>query len=101
MACNVVLTHAAEEDEEAIVCYLTQVLNNPEAATHFLDNLEAAIHTIELFPESYPLVHDTKLARSGYRKAHVLDYLAIYRIDESTAYIVRIFHMQQDYVRHL
>lgn len=101
MACNVIFSSAAEEDEEAIVRYLAKALDNRAAAIRFLDELQGAVRLIEQFPESYPPVLDDSLAHSGYRKARILDYVAVYRVEGDTAIVVRIFHTRQDYARHL
>ena len=47
----------------------------------------------------YPLVRDARLARGGYRKAALGNYLALYLEKDGTVYIARVFHQSQDYAR--
>lgn len=97
MGCRVAFTRAAEADEEAIVAHLVGELHSPQAAGRFLDGLEKAVKLIAEMPESFPPVLEPRLAGKGYRKARVLDYLAVYRMEDEVAVIVRIFHARQDY----
>lgn len=80
-----------------IVAYLAEELGSLQAAGSFLDALEMAVERISNMPESFPPVLESRLAGRGYRKARVLDYLAIYRREGDAVVIVRIFHTRQDY----
>lgn len=52
------------------------------------------------FPNSYPIIYDSKLERSNLRKCKMDNYLIIYIYDEKLAQIeiVRILYQREDYL---
>ena len=101
MGYSVRLAQAAEEDAAAIVDYLAGTLISPQAADRFVATFVDVIATLETLPESYPPVEEPILQGRGYRKAQITNYLAIFRVEDKTVYVVRIVHQSQDYARLL
>ena len=82
MAYKLIVTDRADEQIDRLVAYLISYLKNPEAASHFLDELEY-------------------LFLRGYREAifHEMNYRVVFRTDSQTVYILGVFHMLEDYGR--
>ena len=99
MDYKIVETSSAVKDMERIVTYIAQSLENPQAATAFLDAVEQCYRYLETTPEMYERCHDPQLRLMGYRKAVIKHYILIYKINESqkTVYILRLFYGKQDY----
>ena len=78
-------------------------LENPLAATKLADGIEACYDALAEFPAAHELCRDQVLARMGYRRYPVGNYLVIFRIVEETqeVRVVHIFHATQDYLSAL
>ena len=99
MAYNVKVTASAEKDLEAIVSYIVQKLSNPQAAGHLLDEITRMYRALEDNPMIYPACSQPLLQR--FRKATVMRYVIIYRVDGDTMYVERFFSQLEDYVNKL
>ena len=69
------LTTKAEVDLDTIVSYIVVQLENPQAATGFLNKLQDAIQEACSFPESGSLVINEFLPYKGIRKKLVGNYI--------------------------
>ena len=101
MACEVVFARAAAVDRDLIVEYLVNTLKSPQAAGHFLDELDQVVENLSANLFAFEAVREERLASKGYRRAHVMNYLAVYSIAGETVAIMRVFHACQDYARLL
>ena len=101
MACDLRFTNSAEQDRDQIIEYLINDLASPQAAGHFLDEMEGALRRICEYPELCALSRDGHLARLGYRPCHFMSYLLLYVYDSSANAVTvgRIFHTRQDYAK--
>ena len=97
------LTPSAVRDLEGIAEYVTIQLCAKESALALLDEIEAAIVAACRFPEAAPLVTDALLARKGYRKLIVKNYLVFYIPDHNarTINVMRVMYFAKDYLREL
>lgn len=88
------LTTKAEADLDEIVSYIAVQLENPQAATRFLNKLQEAIHESCLFPESGSLVINEFLPYKGIRKKLVGNYIMYYFPDMNTEaiYVLRVIY---------
>ena len=88
------LTTKAEADLDEIVSYIAVQLENPQAATGFLNKLQDAIHEACSFPESGALVVNEFLPYKDIRKKLVGNYIMYYFTDMSaeTVYILRVIY---------
>ena len=97
------LTPSAVRDLESIAEYVSIQLGAKESAIALLNEIEAAIVAACRFPESAPPVADELLARKGYRKLIVKNYIAFYIPDHEAQKIsvMRVMYFARDYLREL
>ncbi len=88
------LTAKAAADLDGIVSYIAVQLENPQAATGFLNSLESAIHDACSFPESGSPVINEFLPHKGIRKKPVNNYIMYYFPDMNakTIYVLRVIY---------
>ncbi len=100
---KVVISPSANTDLFNVLKYITYELENPLAATKLADGIEACYDALAEFPAAHELCRDQVLARMGYRRYPVGNYLVIFRIVEETqeVRVVHIFHATQDYLSAL
>ena len=103
MAYNVLWTPDAENDLDAIVSYLVDALGAHRAATTLLDGMQDLARGLATLPFSHERVREGLLARRGYRKALVGNYVVLYLVDEEHAEVVitNVVHGKRDYTRLL
>ena len=103
MVYKLIVSKDAHNDANDIAAYITYELSNAQAASRFLDNVEASYRQITDNPFMYALCADTRLREKGYRKVVIKNYLVIYRVDEAkkTAYVIRIVYATRDYAKLL
>ena len=99
MAYSVHFTGQALADQAGITEYLARSLENPDAARHFLDELEGLVSTLECTPEAFAILAEPKLGALGYRKIPFMNYIALFRVEADRVYITHLFHQSQDYAR--
>lgn len=101
MTCDLSFTNSAEQDRDQIIEYLINDLASPQAAGHFLDEMEGALGRICEYPELCVLSRDGHLARLGYRPCRYMSYLLLYVYDPNANAVTvgRIFHTRQDYAK--
>lgn len=88
------LTNRAESDLDEIVRYIAVELANPQAASDFVDNLQAHIEEARPFPESGSLVQNEFLQVDNVRKKLVGNYIMYYlpEMEEKLIYVLRIVY---------
>lgn len=103
MAYKLVVTERADELIDRLVAYLVNRLKNPDAASHFLDELESIYSRLEENPYQFSESKEEYLFLRGYREAlfHEMKYRVIFRTDKQTVYILGVFHTLEDYARKL
>ena len=96
---KVVISPSANADLFNALKYITFELENPQAAANLADGIEKCYTELEEFPTAHELCRDSVLARAGYRKYAVGNYLVIFRIVEEMqeVRILHIFHALQNY----
>ncbi len=99
MGYSVHFTRQALADQAAITEYLVSNLGNPEAARHFLDELEGAVSALERTPEAFAALEEPRLCALDYRKILFMNYVALFRVESDRVFISHIFHQSQDYAR--
>ena len=98
MAYNYRFTNKAEEDLNDIFHYIAIELDNPIAASAFLERIEKAIYEIRSFPKCGSLVDNEFLSVKDIRKILISNYLLYYRFEEAQECIVilRIIYGKRD-----
>ena len=103
MVYDVIVSKEAHNDIDEIANYIAQELNNIQAATAFLDDIENSYRRIADNPFMYALCEDIRLQEKGYRKVVIKNYLVLYRVieEEKTVYVIRVVYGARDYVKLL
>ena len=99
MAYKLVITERADELIDRLTAYLVNNLKNPDAASHFLDELETVYHRLEDNPYQFAESKEEYLLLRGYRETlfRGMNYRVIFRADEQTVYVLGVFHALEDY----
>ena len=84
---ELVVSESAHEDLDNIISYIAVKLASPIAATGRLQEVARC--------------YDVRLAKEGYRKATLKNYVLVYKVDEAAKAVVvyRFFYGAQDYVK--
>ena len=98
MAYKLIITERADELIDRLAAYLINNLKNPDAASHFLDELETVYSRLEENPYQFSESKDEYLFLRGYREAlfHEMKYRVVFRTEEQTVYVLGVFHMLED-----
>lgn len=94
---------AARKDMLDIVRYISQTLQNPDAAEHLAEEMIDAAESVLEFPYSTSVYHPIRPLKHEYRKIHVQNFLMFYWIDEDKKLvtIARVVYAKRDYGRLL
>ena len=96
---NVKISDLAKQDIRDTGIYIRDELLNPDAAVNTTDTIIDEIFKLENMPARVPLVRDERLAKMGIRGLVILNYIAFFRITESTKRvdIVRVLYSRRDW----
>ena len=84
------LTQHAQNDLEKIFYYIADdSINN---ASRFVLELEKKVYSLETFPERHPFIPENEFFGTDYRHLIYKKYRIIYRIIESSVFVLRIIH---------
>jgi plasmid stabilization system protein ParE len=84
---------------DSIIRYLAIQLQSPQVARNFRDELDRMASLACAGPESFPLSQHQHLAKLGYRKLLINNYVALYTYANGVVTIAHIFHSRQDYAK--
>lgn len=88
---NVKITLSAQNDIEIIWNYIAQ--DSPLNTIDFIDTIEEKLQGLASYPERNPAIPESQIIQTkNYRHIVYKKYRVIYRIDQDTVYILRIFH---------
>jgi len=85
MAYKVELSELAEDDLSGIIRHFYEELLIPQSAKRFYKAVSKQIDLISENPYMYPLHHDEKLHKEGYRFVTINKYLMFYTINDVTS----------------
>ncbi len=96
------ISESAENDLRNIVRYISAQLSAPITALKMMDIIEEAISGLAGMPQKYPFVVDERLARLGYHKLLVKNYIVFFTINEKLRVvdIERILYARRNW-RHI
>ncbi|MBR1534765.1 MAG: type II toxin-antitoxin system RelE/ParE family toxin [Ruminococcus sp.] len=99
MAYNLVITNDANDELDKIVDYIAVNLQNPKAASDFLDQVESSYDLLIDNPRIYQLCDYPTFKEKQYRKVVINNYIMIYKIDETTdiVNVMHFFYGKRDY----
>jgi toxin ParE1/3/4 len=97
---HVEITEPAETDIAEAAAYIQGELQNPSAAVRLLDDIDAAVYSLEEMPARYARVKDEELAALGFRFVSVHNYLLFYIIREKSKKVVieRFLYGRRDWL---
>jgi len=103
MGYNVKVTDSADRDLDEILTYIIDELHSPQAATDFADELDERYVLLEEHPFMYELSRNERLARLGYHRFVIGNYVILYLVDEENRIvnIARIFYGGRNYEQHV
>ena len=93
----------AQKDMREIYRYITEELNNPDAATRRILLIDDKINSLKESPNRIPLVRNRYLASKGFRMIIAKNHLIFFIIREETLSIsiMRVLHGRRDWMRIL
>jgi len=98
MAFKVEFSEQGSRDLDVIIGYISDDLSSPQAAQKFFNAVNEKLIKLQDSPYLYPLYHDDKLAKEGFRFITLGNYLMFYLVDDDTSVvsIVRIIYGRRD-----
>lgn len=95
------ISPAALEDIQEIKRYISEELQNPDSAQKTVVNIVERIKKVCDFPEIGALLSSKIGTNTNYRFILSGNYLAFYRIKESTVFVDRVLYAKRDYTKIL
>lgn len=94
-----IVSELAHEDLRNIIAYIRDTLCAPEAAAHFVDEVQQCYTRLASNPFIYALCNNERLAKEGYRKALIKNYVLVFKVDETKKIvnIYRFFYGAENY----
>ena len=89
---------AARKDLVDIVRYISQELQNPDAAEHLAIEMIEIAEKTQIFPYANPAHHPIRPLKNEYRKVFVQNYVMFYWVDEKKKRITiaRVLYAKRD-----
>ena len=98
---NLYASPAALEGIQEIKRYISEDLPNPDSAQKIAVNIVEGIKKICDFPEAGSLLSSKIGVNTNYRFISSGNYLAFYRVKESTVFVDRVLYAKRDYTKIL
>ena len=95
---NIKYSEQSANDLSEIISYIKDDLCSPIAAKNFYTTVKEKLEFLREHPYMYPLYHDKKLSKKGYRYIVIGNYLIFYIIDKESSIvnILRILYSGRD-----
>ena len=99
MIYKLIVAGKAKRHLENLVNYLLYVIQNRQAASHLLKEIKVIYVRLKENPEQFPYCQDINLKEKRYRKAvlSTMNYTVVFKIEDTTVYVVGIFHDSENY----
>ena len=81
---RMVITSTAKQDIIDIGDYISNILLEPDTSRRFVKGLRHSISQLQYFPNKFPIVKDTFLARKCIRCMPYKNYYAFYVVSENS-----------------
>ncbi len=96
---QVLVTEPAARDLHGVADYIANDLHEPETARRQLGRLKEAVLSLGEYPTRCSLVAEPLLARQGFRKMVVDNYLVFYIVSDqlSTVTVIRVLYNRRDW----
>ena len=96
---KVTVSKEARKDLVNIHRYISEELENSQAANRIIHELRSAAEDLQLFPRRGRSLDALISVHTEYRYLPCENYCIFYLEDEENVVIVRILHQRQDYLR--
>jgi len=99
MEYKINISDLAKADLDGNLDYIANKLHNKKAALDLKVAFKECFEFLKTSPRMYPECHDSRLAREGYRKAIVKNYIGLYKVDDENKVVnmIRIVYGRMDY----
>ena len=103
MGYKVYITPEALDDLNSYIEYILEEKKNRQAAKSILDDFEETKKRLSLIAGNFKHVDNPILAKMGYKRLNFIrhKYFLLFRVENDTAIVDRVFHGLQDYARFL
>lgn len=98
---NLVLSQQAQEDLLEIKTYITEELENPDAALRTIEGITKRIRELATHGELGAQLSSITGIASEYRFLVCGNYLAFYRLEAQSVHVDRILYSRRDFMRIL
>ncbi len=98
---QIVFSPDAISDLEQIKKYITEELQNEQAAINTLSKITKNIRVLQSFPQSGPSLAAVVDFDTDYRYLVCGNYTAFYRYENNTVYVVHVLYGRRDFMRIL
>lgn len=85
-----------EKDLTEIIFYISNILNNPNAAESLIDDVEFAILERSKSPLSFEPYHSSKKRKNPYYRIYVKNYVVYYVVIDDVMEIRRLLYKGRD-----
>ncbi len=94
-----IVTEHAHKDLHNIFTYIKNQLGAPKAAKDFADSVHKCYARLSRNPLIYSLCNDELLAKKGYRKVLIKNYVLMFKVNEAEKVVTvyRLFYGAEDY----
>lgn len=96
---DVVIGRLAERDIYEAVCYIKEILYQPEAARRIYNEIKTQISLLSEMPQRFAVIAEEPYRSMGMRKTSAANYLIFYLIDEKnkTVSVVRVLYNRREW----
>lgn len=91
----------ARDDLRRIRAYIRDELASPLSAERIAGGIVERCSELKKHPFLGPSIQSKVERRTNIRKIHFEGYIAFYRVEESSVFVLRILHSRQDFVAAL
>ena len=98
---NLHIAPIAIRDQQAIARYITEDLDNPDAAKRLLEKIATAIKRLETMPDMGALLSSIIAVDNDFRFLVTDNYLTFYRHVGNDVFIERVLYGKRDYIKVL
>jgi plasmid stabilization system protein ParE len=98
---NLFISAAARKDLEDIKTYISEILENPVAASNVISRIIKSIKNLKDMPGIGPRLSARVPFETNYRFLVSGNYIAFYRNEAKTLFVDRILYGRRDYVKIL
>lgn len=82
MVYNLIFSNDFNSELNSVLDYISQNLDNPSAAKSLLSKVVNTTSLLKENPMLFPLYHNEKIAKQGFRYTVISNYLLFYKVNE-------------------